>query len=160
MEDVQPLCFLTVEKSGDDGINEGFHRAIAQAEDDRARVEQVPCGRARGGQSLTLQWSTSGMENGMGLKCEHGVKAVADKTKNHRRPIAHAVDHQAEKDDRNGERPDARTEEFLGFDLVQAEVCGPKRGVVDEECPRDKGERGGDEGDEATPEELLVFVGV
>ena len=100
------------------------------------------------------------MENGVGLEREHGVDGIADKTEHHRRPVAHAVDDQAEEDDRDGERPDARSEEFLGFDLVQAEVCGPERGVVDEERPRDEGERGGDEGDEATPEKLLVFVGV
>ena len=57
VEYIQPFRFLTVEKSGHDGIDEGLHGAIPQAEDNRARVEQVPCGRASGGKGLTLQRS-------------------------------------------------------------------------------------------------------
>ena len=158
VEDVQPFCFLTIEKSGDDGVDEGFHGAIAQAEDDRARVEQVPCGRARGSQGLAIQWNTCRVEHGVGLKSQHGIDGIAHEAKHHRYSVAHAVDHETEKDDRNGKRPDASAEEFLGFDLVQAEVCRPERGVIDEKRPGNEGERGGDEGDEAPPEELLVFI--
>ena len=158
VKDVQPFRLLTAEKSGDDGIDEGFHSAIAQAEDDRARVEQVPCGRARGGQSLTVQGSPCRVEQSIGLKSQHGIDGIAHEAKHHRYSVAHAVDHETEKDDRNGKRPDASAEEFLGFDLVQAEVCRPERGVIDEERPGNEGERGGDEGDEAPPEELLVFI--
>ena len=115
---VQPFRFLTVEKSGDDGIDEGFYSAIAEAEDDRAGVEQVPCGCTRDCQSFAVQRSSCWMENGMGLKRQHGVDGIAHETKNHRRPVAHTVNDQAEEDDRDGEGPDARTKEFLGFDRV------------------------------------------
>ena len=160
MEDVQPFCLVSAEEGGDDGIDEGFHRAIAEAEHDRARIEQIPRRGSRGGEGVAFKSCARRMENGIGLESQHRVDRVADKTEDHRRPVANAVDDETEKDDRNGERPDARAEEFLGLDCVQAKIGGPEGRVVDKKRPRDEGERGGNEGDEATPEELLVFIGV
>ena len=92
------------------------------------------------------------------MERERGVDRVADKAEDHRRAVTHAVDDEAEENNGNGKRPDAGSEKLLRLDLVEPEVGGPERGVVDEEGARDERERGGDKGDEAAPEKLLVFV--
>jgi hypothetical protein len=78
---------------------------------------------------------------------------VAHEREHHRRLVADPVDHQAEEDDADGERPEADAEDLALLRLREAELCAP---LVDDQGPHDEPERGRDQGNEAAPEQELV----
>ena len=156
VEDVEPLRLVPVEHGGHDRVDEGLDGAVSKAEDHRAPVEQAVGALAGGRERLTFERGATGVDHAVGGEGEGRIHGIADENEHHGGAVADAVDHQAEKDDRDGEGPHARAEEFLRLDLVQAEVLGPKPRVVHEEGARDEREGGGDQGDEAPPEQAHV----
>jgi hypothetical protein len=141
VQDVQPLGLGVREEGGDDRVDHRLDRPVAQGHDERADVEDP------------VAPDPHPLAQGLGEEEDQGGGQVADEGEGHRLAVADPVDDQAEQDDADGERPEPDAEDLALLGLGQAEVALP---LVHDQGADDEGEGGGDQGDEAGPEEEEV----
>ena len=135
MQDVQPLGLFLGEESGDDGVDEGFHGAVGDGDEQGAQIKRIETG---------------------GLQSEDKGDEVANDSEDGDDFVADLIDDEAKKDDAKGERPHACAVDgaLLSFGEVEG-VLQFANGVG----ANAEDEGGGDEGDEAGPKELHVRGG-
>ena len=132
VQDVQPLGLLAAEHGGHDGIDDGFHRAVAQGHDE-VRPVQIP-----------VALGPHGHDDG---------HEVAQEGEDHGLAVAHLVDHQAEQHDRDGEGPQAGAEDLALLRLAQGELHAP---FLERHGAQDEAEGGRDQSHEAAEEQQPI----
>ncbi len=136
VEDVEPFGFVMREHGGDNGVDEGFDGPVGQSEDQAAPVEVLEGGLLVGG-----------VVGGSG---HTDPGEVTEECEIHGDFVANAIDDETEEDDTDCEGPDPDADESSGLCGVEAVEFGP---FTDQKQTSDEAEGGGDEGDEASPEE-------
>ena len=101
VQDIEPFGLVLAEHRGHDGIDERFHGAIAEGQDQAAPVEQLV------GQFLVAGPSIFRMSDEISADAHDGPGDVAQESDDHGQLVADAVDDEAEADDAHGKWPDA-----------------------------------------------------